>query len=133
MIVVPIISAAVGVLVASSARNMAQTLRILRMDKQSFTFSPPATTAVEAVSRMQSMKRKELLELFMACEAPSNISLVIGEWNGRLLENNGWILVRKEDYNESQPCRWHIRLLSTYHSLTYFFHSQPHRLLQHDS
>lgn len=130
MIVVPIISATVGVLVASSARNMAQTFRFLRMDNQSLTFSPPATTAVEAVSRMQSMKRKELLELFMACEAPSNISLVIGEWNGRLLENNGWILVRKKDYNESQPT---IRLWSTYHSLTYLFHSQPHRLLQHDS
>jgi hypothetical protein len=96
MIFVPVISAALGVLAASSARNMAQTFRISRMDKQPFTFSPPATTADEAVSRMQSMKRKELLELFMACEAPSDASLIKGEWNGCLLENNGWILVRQK-------------------------------------
>ena len=35
--------------------------------------------------------------------------------------------------NESRPCRRHVGLCSTYHSIIYFCHSQPHRLQQHDS
>jgi hypothetical protein len=95
MIAVPIVAAAVGVLAASCARNMAETLRISHVDTSQLTFLPSAT-AEEAVSRIQSMKRKEILELFMACKVPSDVSLIKGEWNGCLLDNN-WILVRQKN------------------------------------
>jgi hypothetical protein len=78
MIAVPVIAAAVGVLAASCARNMAETLRISRMDAFPLAILP-STSAEEAVSRIQSMKRNEIVELFMACKVPSDVSIINGE------------------------------------------------------
>lgn len=91
MLVVPIVVAAAAAtlgLTVSSVRNMAQTFHISRHPQDNFCpWTPPATTH-EAVSQLQSMKRKDLLQLFLSCEPPSNISDIQGEWNGCLLDNN---------------------------------------------
>lgn len=46
-------------------------------------------TAAEVVSDLREMPRRDLLALFLACEAPEDATAVGGEWNGLLLENNG--------------------------------------------
>ena len=96
MVVLPLVAAATAVtlsLTVSSVRNMAQTYHVSRAKELDFTWTPPAN-AQEAVSRLQEMRRRELLELFLSCEAPLEISEIHGAWNGCLLENNGWIMVR---------------------------------------
>lgn len=98
MMLVPIVAAAAATLglTVSSVKNMAQTYHISSQSPQntdSFSWTAPVT-AQEAVSRLESMKRKELLELFLSCKAPSTVSEIQGEWNGSLLENNGRVLVR---------------------------------------
>jgi hypothetical protein len=62
------------------------------------------------------MKRKELLELFFSFKAPSNQLDIEGEWNGCLLENNGWILVRTK---KMSLCHYAMTLTS----LTTPFHA----------
>ena len=102
MMLVPMVAVAAATLglTVSSVRNMAQTYKVSRKQQEldhCLLWTPPAN-AHEAVSQLQAMKRKELLELFLSCEAPSNVSEIYGEWNGSLLENNGWILVKKESH-----------------------------------
>jgi len=95
MMLVPIVAAAAATLglTVSSVRNMAQTFYISRAPANECSWMPPAT-AHEAVSQIQAMKRQELLKLFLSSEAPSDVSDIQGDWNGCLLENNGWVLVR---------------------------------------
>lgn len=97
MLLVPMVAAAAAAtlgLTVASVKNMAQTFQVSKNVHNSCSWTTPPTNAHEAVSQLQTMKRRELLELFLSCEAPSNISELKGEWNGALLENNGWILVR---------------------------------------
>ena len=45
------------------------------------------------MSHLQQLKRKELLELYLASDAPAELSTISGEWNTLLLDNNGWVMV----------------------------------------
>jgi hypothetical protein len=101
MMLVPIVAAATAAtlgLTVSSVRNIAQTFQVSRTIKAGECSSPswvPPASVQDAVSQLESMKRKDILELFLSCEAPINTSEIEGEWNGRLLAKNGWILVSK--------------------------------------
>ncbi|CAB9520460.1 expressed unknown protein [Seminavis robusta] len=101
MMLVPIANlaaaAVTAVLAASSGRNMLQTWSLSR---QHANGSLPATEIMidasdstnEVVSKIQSMKRKELLELYMSSRGPQDLSEIAGEWNGHLLDNDSWIM-----------------------------------------
>jgi hypothetical protein len=112
MIVTLIKAAAAGLtatLAASSAANMYQTFQIM----QQATTASGETTSCEATTssvvpfndsatqscssvlqKLEGMKRKELLQVYVTSEAPSELASVTGEWNGILLDNNLIIMVR---------------------------------------
>lgn len=130
MMFVPIVAvgaAALG-LTVSSVRNMAQTFQVAKAAAPPFSTWVPPATPHEAVSQLESMKRKELLELFLSFKAPSNLSDIEGEWNGCLLENNGWILVRTKKMSmchyamtlSSLTTQFHVNMLTTDNSDSLF-------------
>ena len=91
---------AVGVatLATSSGINMWQTINSIRttstspeMDGQLLTITGKSSHQI--VEELQRMNRQEILSLFLAC---SSIQLddLDGEWDGLLLDNNTWIMVR---------------------------------------
>ena len=50
-------------------------------------------TSEQVVERLQGMKRKDLLQIFLSSEAPSSIDLIQGQWTGILLDNRSWVMV----------------------------------------
>jgi hypothetical protein len=86
-------SIAVLALAGNTGRNMVQTVSISRNDAASIDAGskilPELSSPEAAVDKLQSLKRKELVQLFTACHAPSDLSEIAGEWNGCLLDNNG--------------------------------------------
>lgn len=88
-------------LAATSTRNMAQTYFLSReatntskkqCDAPILNFSRDSSVE-DVVSHLQQLKRKELLELYLASDAPAELSTISGEWNTLLLDNNGWVMV----------------------------------------
>ena len=90
-------------LAATSARNMAQTHFLSReatntskkqCDAPILNFSRDSSVE-DVVSHLQQLKRKELLELYLASDAPAEPSIISGEWHTLLvvLDNNGWVMV----------------------------------------
>jgi hypothetical protein len=93
---ITIVQAAASIVVLTLAGNtgcnMVQTVLISRdaasIDAGSKIF-PEMSSPEAAVEQLQSLKRKELVKMFTACRAPSDLSEIEGEWNGCLLDNNG--------------------------------------------
>ena len=87
-------AAVTAALAGSSAHNMFQTYQVSKSSVQNSSLpnfdNVPSHTVVK---ELQSMKRQELLELFLASDAPETEKLV-GEWDGNLLDNHSWIMVR---------------------------------------
>lgn len=92
-------------LATQSARNMIQTARITRSPSS----STPSLLSIAAthvakndadatistssvVDQLQKMKRKDVIELFCQSQPPTNGEVLIGDWNGCLLENNSKIM-----------------------------------------
>jgi hypothetical protein len=115
MMILPIASAAAGAVTAalalSSGRNMLQTFQISRGYQETTDTKAPwippslhrhlsdptvSSTTSSVVSDLEDLSRKELVELFLSCQRPENISAIEGEWNGVLLENNGFVLVSSD-------------------------------------
>ena len=86
-----------GVLTASSIHNAAQTVLIAQVHADRYMSDTNQmlqddTTTTTVVKKLQTMKRKELLELFKSSEIPSRSALpqlIQGEYDGCLLNNNG--------------------------------------------
>jgi hypothetical protein len=111
-------SVATGILALSSVRNMAETISITSFEESSSSSSsstardvagensllqqyistnrnggtslsvPQGKTSSSIVEDLKQMKRKELLALFLLCDAPGAEKDVIGSWDGTLLNNN---------------------------------------------
>jgi hypothetical protein len=82
-------SAIILALAGSSGRNMLQTYRVrnnLPVNSDSICF-PEIIGPSASVEHLQTMKRKQLIELFSASKVPSDLSEVEGEWDGFLLDN----------------------------------------------
>ena len=86
-------SIAVLMMAGNTGRNMVETVSIARNDAASIDAGnkifPELSSPEAAVDKLQSLTRKELVQLFTACRAPSDLSEIEGEWNGCLLDNNG--------------------------------------------
>lgn len=106
MMIVNFAAAAVtAVLAVSSGQNMLQTLQASRKDDNSNNnprtligagkLIRPSETTDEVVAQIQSLKRHELLEIYFSSKAPKDLSEIEGQWDGCLLDNNSWIMVRK--------------------------------------
>jgi hypothetical protein len=72
--------------VGNITRNVFQTYSLPRKDKSS-TEIPQFSNIEEGVKFLESLSRKELLQIFLQSRQPSNLSEVEGEWNGHLLDN----------------------------------------------
>jgi hypothetical protein len=83
-------ASAIATLAFGSAQNMWQTLRITRQKDSS-----PALAGPISVPALQRLNRAELLQLFCSnqCREPT-LREMQGDWNGILLENNGFVMVR---------------------------------------
>lgn len=105
-------SLATGVLAFSSARNIAETISItssredqiagvvyqspllqkyISLDERGSLslVVPKDKTSNDIVQDLKQMKRKELLTLFLLCEAPTaEKDVLLGSWDGSLLNNN---------------------------------------------
>lgn len=73
--------------VISDHSPTSQTLKNLL--PASACISPQAT-----VEHLESLNRKELLELFCFSKVPANLDEMEGEWNALLLENNGIVMTK---------------------------------------
>ena len=94
------VSAAILTLAGSCARNMIQTARTVN-EVGTGTYdilelpSSVKSSSEATVRYLQSLSRRELLILFCRSRAPSDdLTGIVGEWNGQLLDNNGWIMTR---------------------------------------
>jgi len=124
-------AAVTATLALSSGRNMVQTFQVSREHQRSrerslsssipapaihrFSLDSQATTA-SVVKQIEQMNRKELVEVFLSCEAPTDLSEIQGEWNGVLLDNNGFVMVGSTQ----------TRTLSINQHFHQHGHSQPH-------
>lgn len=87
-------SAVVVTLVGGCARNMLETVNTVKEFSALSSSSPPKLPEVACQSTeamlmyLQSLSRKELLLLFCASPAPSDLDVLLGEWSGILLDNN---------------------------------------------
>ena len=97
MLVVNLAAAAVtAVLALSSGRNVAQTINVGRQDPRQSSIGDlfqPTDSTEAVVSKVQGLKRKELLELYFSSRGPTDLSELQGEWDGCLLDNQSWIMV----------------------------------------
>ena len=104
---VNLVTAAVTtVLAVSSGRNMLQTATLSRSSARqeqeqqqqplplSLPLLLPEDSTETVVSKIKSLKRKELLQLYFHSRGPQNLNEVKGEWDGLLLDNNSWVMVR---------------------------------------
>lgn len=91
-------AAVTAVLTISSGRNMLQTASLVSKP-------PPTSSAVlllplkdatteSVVSHVQSLNRRELLQLYLQSRSPQNLQEVAGEWDGCLLDNHSRVMVR---------------------------------------
>lgn len=97
MLIANLAAAAVtAVLAVSSGRNMIQTFNVARQDigATGSIFLQPTDSTETVISKMQSMKRKDLLELYLSSRGPKDMAEIEGEWDAFLLDNQGWVLVR---------------------------------------
>ena len=88
-------SAVILALAGSCGRNMLQTANLFNKSTSTGTTLLPShaySTPENTVEHLQSLKRRELLEVFSSSRVCSNLKDVEGEWNGILLENNGMIM-----------------------------------------
>uniref|UniRef100_A0A7S2EPG1 Uncharacterized protein n=1 Tax=Ditylum brightwellii TaxID=49249 RepID=A0A7S2EPG1_9STRA len=91
---------ATSIIAAFSGMNMIETFSISKnfeMQKCSSSSSNNidrfrTKTTDEIVSELENMKRKDLFELFLSCDAPSDVDSVSGEWNTKLLDNRSWFM-----------------------------------------
>ena len=61
--------------------------------------APPNKSVDDVVSDLQRLRRSELIELWMNCEAPAqNMKSVDGDWNGVLLDNNGLLMTKISEF-----------------------------------
>jgi hypothetical protein len=125
MMILPIARAAAGAVTAtlalSSGRNMLQTFQISRAHQETTDIKAPwippslhrhmsdpdptsKTDTASVVSDLKELGRKELVELFLTCQPPANVSEIEGEWSGVLLENNGFVLVGSSNYTFAGAC-----------------------------
>jgi hypothetical protein len=147
MMILPIAKAAAGAVTAtlalSSGRNMLQTFQISRAHQETTDTKAPwvppslhrqsdpdpvtdptstTVTAKSVVSDLEELSRKELVELFLSCQPPANAAEIEGEWNGVLLENNGFVLVGS-NYTFVGACLLSIVLICRHthaHSTTFY-------------
>jgi hypothetical protein len=147
MMILPIAKVAAGAVTAtlalSSGRNMLQTFQISRAHQETTDTKAPwvppslhlhlsdpdsTSTTVKAnsvVSDLEKLGRKELVELFLSCQPPANAAEIEGEWNGVLLENNGFVLVGS-NYTFVGACESYmfvaLLMLTRPHSIYVFRH-----------
>ena len=93
-------AAVTAVLTFSSGKNMLQTVALSRQNNQnqaSFSIQglklQPEDSTETVVSKVQSMKRKDLLQLYSSSRSPKDLEEVQGEWDGCLLDNNSRVMV----------------------------------------
>jgi hypothetical protein len=92
------VAAVTAVLTISSGRNMFQTWNLSRQTTEfqredSILPSLFFDTTAMAIGEIQAMKRKDLMKLYFSSRGPQNLQQVRGEWNGILLDNNGFVMV----------------------------------------
>ena len=94
--------AATAILALASGRNMLQTYRIVgRRGAVGATDVPPSSSLLDTttslfhkdiLSTLPTLSRRELLELYLACEDPTTVakdlSRLQGVWHAQLLSNN---------------------------------------------
>jgi hypothetical protein len=89
-------AAVTAVLAVSSGRNMIQTVSVSRQNNLNCIVGDrflPTDSTQAVVSKIQTMKRKELLELYFTSRGPKDMQEIDGEWDGCLLDNQSWIMV----------------------------------------
>ena len=115
----------VATLAACSATNMYQTHHLLQSTRITDMRATPPTgsgtgeeptagstlydtfgdcTSEQIVATLQGLKRIELLKIFLVAEAPSSIDCIQGSWNGILLDNHSWVMVRQRKCNCDGDC-----------------------------
>jgi len=125
---ITVASSAVTAILVSSAANMYQTYKVsnrfFRNDNDTELLSltsgntqhvlnkylnsagriqvPKEKKVEEVVQDLKELSREELLLLFLSCEAPKDSNDITGEWNGGLLDNNGWIMTSVGDLLTNQ-------------------------------
>jgi hypothetical protein len=121
-------TAVAATLALSSSRNMLQTFQIPRAHQETmYTEVPsippslhwyvqhasdPTSTAASVVNDLERFRREELLEIFISCQPPIDPSEIEGSWNGALLENNGFVMVRFTFYDRGALRRSFAALLT---------------------
>ena len=106
-----VVSMALGSITMASLRNMQQTFFITttynchnrpssnkqkngpfvtsKDDDKLWNVSYKSTSSSDTIiHNLKQMSRKELLELFLKCEPPTDLNDVLGSWDGILLQNN---------------------------------------------
>jgi len=86
-----------AVLALSSVRNVFQTITISRTFGEVSSSTSLLPTFAEkgadvVVEELKTLKRKDLLRLFLECAAPSDVSVTEGHWDGQNLDNNGVVM-----------------------------------------
>lgn len=104
-------SIGVGIVIASAGWNVGQMYQTVKnentvkysdsdclytkyitMDNKNKVVStkiPSGLTLNDVMAELKSMKRPEIIKLFLASSTPSKSSMILGDWNAVLLENNG--------------------------------------------
>ena len=79
----------IAVIGSSSLINISETYRFSKKKEQPISNQNHNGVCL-AISNIRSMKRKELIELYLSpdCCAPQKVSNVSGVWNAELLNNN---------------------------------------------
>jgi hypothetical protein len=90
-------SAVILTLAGSCGRNMLQTALLVRSisdssNTENLLPESACTNPPDTIKHLESLNRKELVELYCLSRAPSDLSEIEGEWNARLLENNGIVM-----------------------------------------
>jgi hypothetical protein len=90
-------SAVVLALAGGSGRNMLQTSRVADKIPSSIDSLLPGhvySSQEDTVQYLQSLKRKDLLEIYASSRICSNLEEIQGEWNGVLLDNNNLLMTK---------------------------------------
>ena len=118
MLIVNLAAAAVtAVLAVSSGRNMLQTISVANKNTlpgPAVSLLQPSDSTETVISKVQAMKRKELLELYFSSRGPNDMAEIQGEWDGCLLDNQSWIMVNIFEI-------WCFCLLGTYLKFCFYF------------
>ena len=90
-------SMATGIVAFASVRNMVETNSLMNDATATATANETyvnlqsiSKSTDDIVQELQRMKRKDLIQLFLHCEAPSpkELDALKGSWDGTLLDNN---------------------------------------------